>query len=375
MNVQLSGPDIGAREIRLIDQVLSSRFLSMGPMIGRFEEAVAGYLGVAHAAAVSSGTAGLHLAMIAAGIQPGDEVITSPFSFVASANSILYQQGTPVFVDIDPETLNLNADQVEDKITTRTRAVLPVHVFGQPCRMDRITQVAEAHNLTVIEDACEAIGAEFQHQKVGTFGDCAVFAFYPNKQMTTGEGGVIVTNNADWDRLFRSLRNQGRGNDEAWLRRVRLGYNYRLDELSAALGVAQTERLEELLTKRERVALMYTERLSELRAVRVPSVAPETTRMSWFVYVIRLARGLHRDRIMSRLADKGVPTRPYFSPIHLQPFYVSLFGYKPGDFPVTEEIAGSTLALPFHSNLTVEEIDCVCETLREIILDELTTGS
>jgi perosamine synthetase len=367
MNIPLSGPDIGPTEITLVNQVLSSSSLSMGPMIERFEEALAGYLGVAHAAGVSSGTSGLHLSMIAAGIGSGDEVITSPFSFVASANSILYQRGRPVFVDIDPETMNLDPARIEAAITRKTRAILPVHVFGQPCDMDAIMDIANRHGLTVIEDACEAIGAEFRHKKAGTFGHCAVFAFYPNKQMTTGEGGVIVTNDENWDRLFRSLRNQGRDENGTWLQHVQLGYNYRLDELSAALGVAQMKRLNELLDKRERVALMYTERLADLTRADVPYVAPDTTRMSWFVYVIRLAPDLDREAIMARLAESGVPTRPYFSPIHLQPFYRLKFGYVPGDFPVTEEIARSTLALPFHSNLSEAEIEYVCSSLKKAI--------
>ena len=363
MKVPLSSPDIGSREIELVNRVLSTRYLSIGPMIELFEAAVASYVGTKYAVGVSSGTTGLHLAIIAAEVGPGDEVITTPFSFVASANCVLYQGGRPVFVDIEPDTLNIDVEQIEAAITPRTKAILPVHVFGQPCRMDRIMEIARRHDLIVIEDACEAIGAEFRGRKVGTFGRCAVIAFYPNKQITTGEGGMIVTGDEAWDRLFRSLRNQGRDDNGTWLRHVRLGYNYRLDELSAALGVAQMERIDELLVKREQVARMYGERLAEIEGVEAPYIAPETTRMSWFVYVVRLAPGIDRDAVMDRLAGRGVPSRPYFSPLHLQPLYVDRFGFRPGDFPVTETVAKSTLALPFHSNLSEVEVEYVCESL------------
>lgn len=367
VKVALSSPDITRHEIDRVNEVLSGRHLSIGPMVERFENRLAQYLGVKYAAAVSSGTAGLHLAMIAAGIGPGDEVITTPFSFVSSANCILYQRGIPAFVDIDPETMNIDPNRIEERVTDRTRAILPVHVFGRPCDMARITEVSDHYGFRIIEDACEAIGAECMGKKVGTFGQSAVFAFYPNKQMTTGEGGVVVTNDPALNRLFRSLRNQGRDDDGTWLHHVRLGYNYRLDEMSAALGLAQIERIEELLAKRVRVAGMYAERLSVIPEVRAPATPPGTTRMSWFVYVVRLADDVDRDTLMARLATRGIPTRPYFSPIHLQPFYASSFGFKPGDFPVTEAVARSTLALPFHGNLSESEVDLVCETLQREI--------
>jgi perosamine synthetase len=365
--IPLSSPDIAEREIELVNQVLQTPYLSMGPMIERFEAAVADFVGARHAVAVSSGTAGLHLAMIAAGLGPGDEVITTPFSFVASANCALYVGATPVFVDIDPLTLNLDPDLAETAITERTRALLPVHVFGQPCAMDRLMEVARKYDLIVVEDACEAIGAEFQGQQVGTFGACGVFAFYPNKQITTGEGGVLVTDDDEWAVLFHSLRNQGRDDNGTWLNHVRLGYNYRLDELSAALGVAQIERIEELLAKRERVAGWYTERLSEIDEVQVPWIAPEVTRMSWFVYVIRLASELDRDRIIVALAERGVPARPYFTPLHLQPFYRERFGFREGDFPVTERVARSTMALPFSGQMSEGEVEIVCRILGDAL--------
>ena len=367
MQIPLSRPDITDKEIILVNQVLRTPYLSLGPMLERFEGMVAEYIGRRYAVGVSSGTSGLHLCVKAVGVGPGDEVITTPFSFVASANCILYEGARPVFADIDPLTLNIAPEAIAECISPRTRAILPVHVFGQPCHMERIGALAEAHHLAVIEDACEAIGAELQKRKVGTFGQAAVFAFYPNKQMTLGEGGVIVTDNEEWYRLFRSLRNQGRDEDGPWLLHRRLGYNYRLDELSCALGVAQLERIEELLAKRERVARMYNERLGRIKGVELPFVSPETTRMSWFVYVIRLAPELDRDLVMARLEERGVASRPYFSPIHLQPFYVEQFGYRDGDFPITERVARSTLALPFYGDLSEEAVDYVCQALQEVI--------
>lgn len=366
-SIPLSSPDITRREIELVNQVLRTPYLSRGPMIERFEAAVASFVGARHAVAVSSGTAGLHLGVLAAGLGPGDEVITTPFSFVASANCVLYVGATPVFADVDPLTLNLDPDQVEAAITPRTRALLPVHVFGQPCAMDRLMEIARKHGLIVIEDACEALGAEFRGWPVGTFGACGVFAFYPNKQMTTGEGGMLVTDNDKWAALFRSLRNQGRDDNGTWLNYVRLGYNYRLAELSAALGVAQIERIDELLAKRERVAGWYTERLAGIDGVQVPRIAPEVTRMSWFVYVVRFAPELDRDTIMAALAERGVPARPYFTPLHLQPLYRERFGFREGDFPVTERVARSTLALPFSSRMSEREVEVVCRALTSVM--------
>ncbi|GAW93987.1 DegT/DnrJ/EryC1/StrS family aminotransferase [Calderihabitans maritimus] len=367
MRIPLSGPDITEREIELVNEVLRSRWLSMGPKVKEFEEKMAAYVGRRFAVAVNSGTSGLHLLVRSLGIGEGDEVITTPFSFVASANCILYERARPVFVDIDPLTLNIDVDRIEEKITERTRAILPVHVFGQPVDMERVREIAQKHGLAVIEDACEAIGAEYRGRKAGAQGDGAVFAFYPNKQMTTGEGGVIVTDDEEIAKLCRSMRNQGRGEDGAWLCHERLGFNYRMDELSAALGIAQLERIEELLAKREKVARMYNERLREIEGVKVPYVAPEVNRMSWFVYVIRLEEGIDRDKVMEYLTAHGVGSRPYFTPIHLQPFYVEQFGYKEGDFPVTERVAKSTIALPFYNNLTEEQVDYVVKTLERAL--------
>jgi perosamine synthetase len=365
--IPMSRPDIGDREIELVNQVLRTPHLSIGPMVERFERAVAAYVGSRHAVAVSSGTAGLHLCIRAAEITDRDEVVTTPFSFVASANCVLYERARPVFVDIEPGSLNIDPNLVESAVTSRTRAILPVHAFGQPADMDPILDIARRHNLFVLEDACEAIGAKYKGSNAGTMGDVGVFAFYPNKQMTTGEGGVIVTDRAEWDVLFRSLRNQGRDVFDAWLNHTRLGYNYRLDELSAALGVAQMERVEELLGKREAVAQMYHERLVRIAGLQIPFVAASTTRMSWFVYVVRLPEDVDRDQVMRRLEERGVPSRPYFTPVHLQPFYRQLFGYKEGDFPVTEQASRRVLALPFHGRMEASAVDYVCSTLAQTL--------
>ncbi len=370
----MSSPDLAPGDIELVHQVLQTPYLSMGPMIESFEKEWARFTGTRFAVGVSSGTAGLHLAVIAAGIEPGDEVITTPFSFVASSNVMLYQGAQPIFADIDPKTMNIDPNQVEDKIQARraqggrVKAILPVHVFGQPCDMDALTELARRYDLTLIEDACEAIGAKYKGRDVGTFGHASVFAFYPNKQMTTGEGGMLVTDDPEYASLFRSLRNQGRDENGTWLHHIRLGYNYRLDEMSAALGLAQLRRIEELLVKRDRVAQMYNQRLARMERVRTPYIAPDTTRLSWFVYVIRLDPSIDRDAVMQTLEQNGIPSRPYFACIHLQPFYRERFGFREGDFPVTESVARSTLALPFHNNLDESQIDLVCETLSQALM-------
>ena len=365
--IPMSAPDIGSREIELVNQVLHSPILAMGLQVDRFEHLTALFIGTQHAAAVSNGTCGLHLCVVAAGIKDGDEVITPPFSFVASANCMLYERATPVFADIDPLTLNIDPRKIEAAITKRTKAILPVHAFGQPASMGAIMEIAKRHNLIVIEDACEALGAEWCGQKAGTFGDASVFAYYPNKQMTTGEGGMIVTNRDDWRDLFRSLRNQGRDVFDSWLNHSRLGFNYRLDEMSAALGVAQMERIDQLLRKRDSVANCYTQRLRSVAGISTPYISPETTRMSWFVYVVRVDPKYDRNKVMELLKDRGVPTRPYFSPIHLQKFYRERFGYKPGSFPITEQVAEETMALPFHSNLSGDEVEYVCSQLEVVL--------
>jgi perosamine synthetase len=395
MQIPMSSPDIGEAEIAAINAVLRTPYLSIGPQIDQFEAALASRVGATHAIGVNSGTSGLHLCVIAAGVQPGDLAITTPFSFIASANVILYERAIPIFVDVDLATGNISPEAVaaaaddlsrggkaaeqllpravrrtEEGRSGRLRAILPIHAFGQPADMEPIVATAHRYDLAVIEDACEAIGAEYRGQPVGTLSDGAVFAFYPNKQMTTGEGGMITTNREDWAQLCLSLRNQGRDVFDAWLNHTRLGYNYRLDEMSAALGLVQLSRLEELLAKRERVAGWYNERLAALRdeGVEPPTMAPTTTRMSWFVYTVRITHPAGRNTIMQRLLEEGIPSRPYFTPIHLQPFYREKFGYERGDFPVTEYLGDVSLALPFSGVMTEAQVDQVCDALKEALL-------
>jgi perosamine synthetase len=364
MQIPMSAPDITQAEVEAVKEVLCTPHLSLGPRVTQFEEAFAAYVGAKYAVAVNSGTSGLHLAVIAAGIGEGDEVITPSFSFIASANCVLYERATPVFVDIDPLTGNMDPALVEAAISQRTKAIIVVHAFGQPADIDPILAIARKHHLVVIEDACEAIGAQYKGRQVGTLADAAVFAFYPNKQMTTGEGGMIVTDNAEWAVLFRSLRNQGRDVFNAWLNHTRLGYNYRMDEMSAALGLAQLRRIDELLARRDAVAALYNDQLAAIPGVDRPYIAETTTRMSWFVYVIRLLNGPTRDYLMAYLQERSIPSRPYFTPIHLQPFYQQTFGWRRGDL-VCSEMAGETcLAIPFSGVMQREEIDYVCEHLR-----------
>ena len=374
MRIPMCEPDITAAEREAVDEVLRGTTLSIGPRLELFERRIAAYVGARHAAGVSSGTAGLHLCMLAAGVGEYDLVLTTPFSFVASANAIMYVRARPVFVDIEPNALTIDPQRLADTARVvsrrhgrRLKAILPVHVFGQTADMDPILEIAERHGLAVIEDACEAIGATYKGRPAGTIGDAGAFAFYPNKQMTTGEGGMVVTNHHGWDALFRSLRNQGRDVFDGWLAHSRLGYNYRLDELSAALGAVQAERLDELLAKRARVAAWYEERLAGLEGVERPGPAAWTTRMSWFVYVVRLAPRHDRDRLIRELEARGVPARPYFPPIHLQPFYRGRFGLRPGDFPVTEAAGASCLALPFFGTMREEQVDYVCGALAEAL--------
>jgi len=366
MVIPLSLPDIGIREQEAVVAVLKSHWLSMGPVVNRFERSIAEYTGIKYAIAVNSGTSGLHLIVRGLGWGDGNEVITTPFSFVSSANCLLFERARPVFVDIEPQTLNINPELVETKINQNTRGILPVHIFGHPADMDQINAIATKHGLPVIEDACEAIGAKYNGKMVGTESDAAVLAFYPNKQITTGEGGVVLTNSVELATLCRCMRNQGRGEGSAWTEHISLGYNYRMDEMSAALGCAQLARLPEILNKRDRVAQRYTELLNGMDGVTVPLIMPGV-QMSWFVYVIRLNPAIDRDAVMRQLGERGISCRAYFQPIHLQPFYRRQFGYQPGDFPVTEAVAASTLALPFHNNLSDEEIEYIVTNLKDIL--------
>ncbi len=367
MKIPLSSPDITQKEIDAVVEVLKTPMLSIGPRVEEFERQFAEFIGVKHAMAVNSGTSALHLCVRALDLKDGDEVITTPFSFVASSNCLLFERARPVFVDIREDTLNLDEEQIEAKITPKTKAILPVHVFGRPANMTAINALAKKHNLCVLEDSCEAIGATLGGQKVGTFGDCAVFAFYPNKQMTTGEGGMVVTNDDRIAMEVKSMRNQGR-DSMSWLVHNRLGYNYRLSDINCALGIVQLNRLEELLQKREKVADMYTRALNHLEGIQRPPTRIEGVKLSWFVYVVRLQEARHRDKMIELLKQDGIGCNTYFPPIHLQPFYVEQFGYKIGDFPITEKVAASTIALPFFNLLTSQQVNAVAESLTRNLL-------
>lgn len=358
IEIPLSAPDITETEIEAVVSVLRSPRLSLGPKLEEFEAAVAEYVGAAHAVGVSSGTAGLHLALIALGVSQGDEVIVPSFTFVGVANAVRYVGATPVFADIDGESLNLDPARVEAAITPRTRALIAVHTFGRPAEMPALLDIARRHGLKVIEDACEALGAEIGDRRLGTFGDAAVFAFYPNKQITTGEGGMLVTQDADVARRVRSLRNHGRYGD-AWLEHAELGYNYRLSEMQAALGVEQMRRVEEILARREAVARRYRALLAGNAAVHVPEVDVPGKRLSWFVFVVQVPE---RDRVAERLAAGGIATGRYFAPVHRQPAYAAW--QHQNDLPVTEGAGARTLALPFFNRLTEEEMGRVAEALR-----------
>jgi perosamine synthetase len=325
-------------------------------------------VGSAHAVAVSSGTAGLHLCVRASGISAGDEIVTSPFSFVASTNALLYEGVRPVFVDVDPVSLNLDPGRIEAALTPRTRGLLVVHVFGRPAAMPEILPIARRHGLVVIEDACEALGAEVAGRSVGSIGDCGVFGFYPNKQITTGEGGMIVTENPELDRLCRSLRNQGREGEG--IEHARLGYNYRLSEIACALGIAQMSRLDALLACREDVARRYHRRLAGHPGLSLPEMNPAGARTSWFVYVVCLGpqwSRSDRDWIAAEMERRGIGCGRYFPPLHLQAHVRAVLRHRPGDFPVTEAASARTLALPFFNRITDAEIDEVCSVLVELV--------
>ncbi len=380
MKIPLSNPDISQKEIDAVVNVLNTPNLSLGPKLVEFERKFSDNIGLKYAVAVNSGTSGLHLCLRSLDIKDGDKVLTTPFSFISSANCILFERAEPVFVDIDEKTLNVDIDKLEDKIkqlktqNSRLKAILPVHIFGRPCEIDDIMSIAQDNELKVIEDAAEAIGSKYRPEdkewkKVGTFGDCAVFAFYPNKQMTTGEGGMIVTDDENIYKLCRSIRNQGRSEDGAWLQHVRLGFNYRISDINCALGIAQLERIDEMLAKREKVARLYNARLKEINGLIIPQFE-KNKKISWFVYVVRLTDNfLHEDRdfILDKLREKGIGCSNYFTPIHLQPFYRKMYGYRKGDYPVTEKISERTIALPFYNNLKEEQINYVCENLNKIM--------
>jgi perosamine synthetase len=370
VRIPLSDPDITRAEALAVLEVAMSGRLSLGPKLAEFESAIAEYCGAHHAVATNSGTSGLHLCMRALGVAEGDEVITTSFSFVASANAIQYVGARPVFVDIDRDTMNIDPVRIEAAITLRTRAVLPVHVFGRPAAIGEVMDIARRHNLAVVEDACEALGAEHRGRKAGTFGDAGVFAFYPNKQITTGEGGVIVTSDARIAELARRLRNQGRDPSADWYEHTDLGYNYRITEFCCAIGIEQMKRIGSILERRAEIARRYEELLGNNHDIVTPSLHEPDGKISWMVYVVRLGDRFgreDRDWIVAELKSRGIECQRYFAPIHLQPLYRRSFGYRKGHLPVTEHIAARTIALPFFNQLTDEQIAEVCGNLEELV--------
>jgi perosamine synthetase len=382
--IPLSRPDITNADRELVLETLRTPYLSLGPRLKQFEGKFSAYLGVKHAIAVNSGTSALHLCVKALGLQDEDLAITTPFSFVASANCLLFERARPVFVDIDPDTLNVDVEKLEEKVrllrgkgrrkSTALKAILPVHVFGRPCDMTAIMDIAKRYDLRVLEDSCEALGTKLRisrgaWKKAGTFGDCAAFGFYPNKQMTTGEGGIIATNDDAIAANCRSLRNQGRSETATWLQHERLGFNYRLSDINCALGIGQLARLEDMIAKRARVAGWYGERLKGIEDIEVPEPR-DGERISWFVYVVRIGRRFSRadrDRILAGLRAKGIACGNYFTPIHLQPFYRKSYEFRRGDFPVTERTSERTIALPFFNRLGQAQVDRVCDELRRLL--------
>ncbi|HIP92123.1 MAG TPA: DegT/DnrJ/EryC1/StrS family aminotransferase [Thermotoga sp.] len=381
--IPLAKPDINEEDVKMVIDVLKSGRLSMGPYTERFEKAISEYVNAKYGVAVSSGTAGLHLVLKAIGGKEGDYMIVPSFTFIASANVALYEKIIPLFVDIEDETLNVSKDSLEDflirikkgkvKVLDKTVALkdvkyfMGVDIFGHPLDWDEILKTTNEWKLKVLEDSCEALGTEYKGKKVGKFGIAGVFAFYPNKQITTGEGGIVITDDEKIANLVKSMRNHGRGEKNEWLLHVRLGYNYRIDEMSAALGYSQILRINKILEKREKIAKNYNELLKNYEWVKTPVIKEYVTKMSWFVYVIRLSTDIDRDKVMKYMEEKGVQVRNYFQPLHLQPFYRKTFGYNEGMLPITEKESKRTLALPFYNDISFDEQKIVVETLKEAV--------
>jgi perosamine synthetase len=369
MQIYLSRPDITEKEIEAVCEVLRGPDLSLGPKLQEFEAAFADYIGTKRAVAVNSGTSGLFLCMLALGIKPGDEVITTPFTFIASATPVIMAGARPVFVDIDPASLNIDPANIESAITEKTKAILPVEIFGNPAGFDEVCKIAQKHELPVIEDSCEALGSALNGRKAGTFGTMSVFGFYPNKQITTGEGGMILTDDDSLADICISLRNQGRAKDDDWLAHERLGYNFRLSDINCALGIAQLSRIEQIKAARKQVAGWYQQMLADDGRIIAPA-EPDGCDISWFVFVVRLAEQFsleQRNRLLQEMTKRDIQVGNYFPPVHLQPFISNRFGCKKGDFPVTESVCKSTIALPFYNNLSEDKVAIVCRALREIL--------
>jgi perosamine synthetase len=363
-SIPLARPVIGAEEEERVIDVLRSGRLSLGPMVARFEQAFAARLGAAHASAVSSGTAGLHLALRAVGVSDGAEVITSPFSFVASANVALYERARPVFADIDPVTLNLDPSAAAAAVTDRTAALLPVHVFGYPAEIEAFERLG----VPIVEDACEALGAvHADGTAVGGRGHPAVFGFYANKQLTTGEGGMITLAELNRKQRIDSERNQGRAPDMGWLDHDRLGFNYRLSDIACALGLAQLERLDDMLAGRAGVADRYRVALADVEELQLPCADSGGNRRGWFVFVVQLPRGRDRDGVVRALGERGIPSKPYFPAVHLMSYYRERFGHREGEFPVCEDVAARSIALPFFPQMSESQVERVAQALREVL--------
>jgi len=363
--IPLAKPVIGDRERELVDEVLRSGQLSLGPMTTRFEREFAARIGTKHAVSCSSGTAGLHMCLHAAGVGPGDEVITSSFSFVASANAVLFTGADVRFAEVDPLTFNMDPAAVEAAITPRTKAIEIVDIFGYPANIPALVDIAHRHGLKVVEDACQTIDGAYDGRKLGTWGHPAVYGFYANKQLTTAEGGIVFTDDDELYMLLKSLSNQGRSDDGAWLVHSRLGFNYRLSDVHSAIGVAQLERLDDMLAGRRRAAAWYQERIAAMEGVTPMYEGPQ--RRSWFVYAPRLDAALDRDTVIRDLDGLGISAKPYLPCIHLQPFYRERFGYEPGVLPVTEAISSSTIALPFFPEMTEAQVEAVCAALERVV--------
>ncbi len=362
--IPLARPVLGEREEQAVLEVLRSGHLSLGPRVGEFERRFAARVGAPHASAVSSGTAGLHLALRAVGVSDGAEVITSPFSFVASANVAIYERARPVFVDIDPLTLNLDAEAAAAAVSSATAAILPVHVFGYPADIERL----ERTGVPIVEDACEALGGAYADgAPIGSRGHPAVFAFYANKQMTTGEGGIVVTGEHTMKERIDSERNQGRAPNMDWLDHDRLGFNYRLSDIACALGIAQLERLDALLAARARVAALYRDALGQIAGLTLPCEDAGLARRGWFVYVVQLPAGVDRDRTVTELGARGIAAKPYFPAIHLMSYYRETFGYRRGQFPVCEDISDRSIAIPFYPQMAEGEVARVAEALAAVL--------
>jgi perosamine synthetase len=362
--IPLAQAVLGSEEEERVLEVLRSGRLSLGPLLGEFEEAFAARAGAAHASAVSSGTTGLHLALRAVGVKDGDEVVTTPFSFVATANVAVYERARPVFADIDPVTLNIDPDAAAAAVSSATTALLPVHVFGYPADVPALERLG----LPIVEDACEALGAVgADGVPVGARGHLAVFGFYPNKQLTTGEGGMITVADAATKQRIDSERNQGRAPDMTRLDHDRLGFNYRLSDIACALGLAQLERLDELLAGRAHVAERYREALAGIEELQLPCPDADGNRRGWFVFVVQLPRGVDRDDCVHALGELGIPSKPYFPPIHLMSYYREQFGHSEGEFPVCEDVAARSIALPFFPRMRDEQVERVGDALRRVL--------